>query len=67
VTAAMVIEAARFLKKWGPVAIKAEKARRLVAEMTAFVREHKEIDGITPEQRAEIYDVLTLHPAEVKL
>jgi len=64
---AAVMAAIELIENYGPVLQQANRGRQLLRETIAFVREHREIDGISAEQRARAYNVLSLEPQDVKL
>jgi hypothetical protein len=64
---AMILAAISYLEQYGPLLVKVPKGVRLVKEMTTFVREHRDVDGLTDEDRARADAVLAKHPRDVKL
>lgn len=65
--AATFMAAVDLLEKIVKVSANVGRARELARELMDFVREHREIEGITAEQRARAYNVLALDPGDVRL
>lgn len=62
---AALLAAAEYVDKYGPLVAKYPALRKSTKTLVEFIREHKEIDGITPTQRARFYEVLKLDPADL--
>jgi hypothetical protein len=65
--AAAVMAAVQFVEKYGPMALAANRGRKLLGELRRFIDEHRNTDGLTVEERDRIDAVLALKPGDVRL
>ena len=61
------VKAIELAEQYGPLLAAGVRGRRLLGEIVAFVRENREAEGLTAEERGRAYSVLQLDPKDVTL
>ena len=65
--AAAVVDALKYLEQYGALLAAAKRGLELVSELRTFVKEHRDVSGVTDEERARIDALLELEPGDVQL